>query len=780
MRRAMKLRNIVVLLIVSFAIASVDAQQSIIPKDVVLNAANTATGIRLHWTPTDTSSFDAGLRDGYSLERFQMSQNGVETTDVQSTRVLLNNEIRPLPKGDAAWTDSIGTAADSVIYYFDYVPVTTNSLADALAYEQANTDRYQFGMFMSYLDFRTAQDMALAYDDQSVEASSTYLYRLTQLSTGAKDLLLIATDSVTSFPVIQQVEATSENGVIVLNWPIDDIDQDYFSYNILRSEDGNSFTPVNEEPYIYFESGDGELNEYLFIDSTTIYGNTYFYQVEGLTMFGTMGERSQPVEVLSMPYLTNMDPVVGVDTITQTEVELEWTIVNEDAMSLAYIAGYRVYRSSKVDVGYELITQSLLTGQQFTDSSPLPSSYYIIAAVDDFGNEYRSLPQFAQIEDMTPPAIPASLDVRESATAQYELTWDANTEADLEGYLIYTQYPGSLNYVMISNDILEENTFLFNYPPDLISKEICFKISAIDNRGNESDMSDCVTVEIPDDVPPGDPYMSKHEATNEGIALGWVFSTSEDVAYHELQRKRTGAPGWEALLTITPEEEAEYDENLIEGSLIPVCFIDSTFTELRSYDYRIMAADSSDNKAYSTIVSLTPLFAASVGTIENFMVSSVETVEPGAMPQQAAYDLIQDAISTLQAGDIPNYNALDVLVIFRILTAEQFNTLPTMAIPDALDVLVNVRDSYWTADMFVTLQWEYENLDQLLYFQIFRSIDGRGFIDYIDILPESEVTSYQFDDGFIMSGNNYIYKVMAAHAGGRFSEITQPLLVRVQ
>jgi hypothetical protein len=771
-------RHSLITLAVVFSLCSAIAQQNIIPKKVVLNAANTSTGVRLHWTPTDTSSFNAGLAGGYTLERFQVSQNGVETADVQSTRMVFET-IEPLPKDDPAWTSSIDTAAASLIYYFDDTPTSSTSLADALAYEQANDDRYQFGVFMSYLDFETGQHMGLAFDDQTVDDFTTYLYRLTQVSTGEKDLVIIATDTLTTFAEITQIEATSEFGVVVLNWPTVDINQDYFSYNIWRSEEGGAYEKINEDPYIYFESGEGEIDGYLFRDESASYGKIYDYQIEGLTMFGTMGERSDAVTVTSLPYLTNIDPVVGVEEITQTDVTLQWTILNEDPESLNFIAGYRVYRSAQVDANFELITPSLLTNQTFTDSDPLASGYYVIASVDDFGNEYRSLAEFAQLDDMTPPAIPNNLDVRKSATAQYELTWDANTELDLEGYLIYTQYPSSPNYVMVSKDILQENTFLFNYPPDLVTDAICFKISAIDNRGNESDMSDCVTVTLPDEIPPSRPYMSKHEAIDAGIALGWKFSPSEDIALHELQRKRTGAPGWETLLTITPEEEIDYEENQTDGSLIPICHIDSTFTELRSYDYRIMAVDTSDNKAYSTIVSLSPLSVGSIGTIENFMVSPIATVEPGIIPQQDAYDLIQEAISQLDAGNTPNFNELDLLVIYRILPAETYNNLANMSATDAQELLIDVRDNYWTADMFVTLTWEYENLDQLLYFQVYRSIDGRGFIDYIDILPESEVTTYQFDDGFLMSGHNYLYKIMAAHAGGRFSNISEPLLVRV-
>lgn len=750
-------------------------------KSFKLSAAYAQDGVKLVWTASGYNHFQNGINNGYTLKRLITAQNGVNFTPSQSSAsvTILDDSIFPLANGDPSWHGDYGNAADQIIYYQPTVDTQNPNLADAYTYEQENIERYQYGSFISFLDFTVAQQMGLAYHDMSVQSATTYMYVLELNGTDENDAEAISTTSLTEFAEIKDIEVLSQLGKINVSWPIEGLTNDYFAYDILRSEDDVTFTKVNEEPYIFFQSGEEEPDEYVYQDTTTTYGTTYYYAMQGHTIFGEVGERSASTSVLSIPYMTGLDPQVEADDSDSSSVTLEWIISNQDQTILNFISGYNIYRSDDPDTEFELLTQSPISGLTYTDNNPIPSAYYIVATVDDFGQEYYSLPEFAQIIDHTPPATPINFSVRESSTNQYELTWTANTEQDLEGYLLYTLYEGSSNYIMISPDILSETSFIYNYPPDLLTDEICFKVSAIDQRGNQSDMSECVTVILPDNLPPSRPYMSKHQAIEGGIALGWQFSMSEDVILHNLQRKPTGSPGWESILKIRPNEQADYETNLTDGSLIPTCYIDSTYTELRSYDYRMAAVDEAENISYSTIVSLSPLSAGSVGQIENFSVSSVNEVMPGIMPQQDAYDLIQAEISALSSGATPNYTNLDLLVIYRIITAAEYEALPAMSDANALLFLESRRDEYWTASMFVTLSWDYNNLDQILYFQVYRSIDGRGYIDYIDILPEEDKFSYQYDDGFIMSGHRYLYKVMAAHAGGKFSEVSAPLLVRV-
>lgn len=775
--------NTFITVILAFVFIDCFAQAPLFPENFSVTGAMTEDGIRIIWTPLDIDMFDKGISKGYSLKRYIIEQNGIETplNEISATEIILASEILPLPSGDPTWLGDYGQAADKIINYINPdLDFEEPNLADAFTFEQENTERFQFGVFVSFLDFEVAQQMGLAYHDTDISNNTTYMYKLEMLETGETDIARISTKNLTEFPEIVDLDGESENGKVKIRWPIEGLDNDYFSFNILRSDDGINFQKVNAEPYIYFQTGETEPTVYEFQDKTTIHGKTYHYSVEGITVLGVTGKPSESIEVLSKPHMTNVTPIVKTDVSSEEKVAVNWVVPSDDPAVRDFIQGYKVYRSTDSESGFKLMTPQVIQHTEYVDVDPFSSAYYVVATVDKFDKEYKSLPEFAQIKDSKPPEIPFDLQVRESATNQYELEWMANEEEDLEGYLIYTQYAGSENYVMITKDILTKNSFIFNYPPDLVTDEICFKISAIDQRGNESEMSDCVTVVLPDNLPPATPHMSKHQAIDGGIALGWKFSTSDDVAYHELERKRTGAPAWEAILKILPEEEVDFETDVTPDALIPTCYIDKTYDEQRSYDYRLVAVDGDDNKAFSSIVSVTPIGVLDIGQIVNFTVSPVNSVQQGALPQQDAYTIIEEAFASLKTGSAVSPKDLELLVVYRIITADELTAFSTMTLQDAYTFLQGVQETYWTSSSFVTLAWEYQNLDQLLYFQIYRSMDGRGFIDYIDILPEADKTSYTYDDSFIKAEHQYIYQIMAVHAGGTFSEISEPILVRVQ
>lgn len=772
-----------IIMIVITALLDCLGQDALFQGNITVKAAWTEDAVRVLWTPADIDLFDKGRYKGYTLKRYTLEQDGTEIplSEISGTEVVLAEELLPLPAGDPNWEGEYGKAADQIIYYTNEdLNIQDPNLADAFTYQQENIERFQFGMFVSFLDFNVAQQMALAYHDRSADPNSMYLYKIIFNETNDSDVVRVSTRYPTDFPEIVDVEGESENGKNKIRWPIRDLVDDYFSFNILRSTDNSNFRKINTEPYVYFQSGDAEPTVYEYQDKTMEYGKTYYYAVEGITVFGVTGKPSTSIEIISKPEMINVAPVVKTDDSSEGKVVLNWVMPSQDEDVNDFVAGYHVYRSGNAKGGFELLTPQPIQGKEFVDYAPLTSAYYIVATVDKSDTEYQSLPKFAQIKDMVPPAIPFDLTVRVSSKNQYELEWMANEEEDLEGYLIYTRYAGSENYVMITKDILKETRFIFNYPPDLVADEICFKITAMDKRGNQSEMSECVTVVLPDNLPPATPIMSKHQAVESGIALGWKFSTSDDIAYHTIERKRTGAPEWEVILHITPEQEADYETNVTPGAAVPGCYIDDTFEEQRSYDYRIVAIDDSENKAYSSIVSVIPINDRVAGQIENFTVSAVNTIQVGALPQQDAYDIITAALIDIQSGTLVPASTFDLLVIYRIMTADELASYSTMTLREAYAFLDNIKATYWSSSLFVTLSWEYGNLDQLLYFQIYRSDNGRGFVEYIDISPDSEVTQYIYDDAFIKADHHYVYKVIAVHAGGNFSEISDPILVRVQ
>jgi len=58
------------------------------------------------------------------------------------------------------------------------------------------------------------------------------------------------------------------------------------------------------------------------------------------------------------------------------------------------LAGYRVFRSERLDSGFKPLTDRPIAGVGFFDSSYSPGSYYAVSAVDEAGNESPMSPPF--------------------------------------------------------------------------------------------------------------------------------------------------------------------------------------------------------------------------------------------------------------------------------------------------------------------------------------------------------------------------------------------------
>lgn len=152
-------------------------QESVYQRKINITGAMTEDGVRLIWTPRDIEKFDEGMHHGFILKRYIKEQNGVPLplSEISMTEKVLGGNLEPLPAGDPNWFGEYGKAADQIINYVNpNIDPDKPNLADAYTYQQENIERFQFGMFVSYLDFTVAQQMALGYHDTEIESNTVY------------------------------------------------------------------------------------------------------------------------------------------------------------------------------------------------------------------------------------------------------------------------------------------------------------------------------------------------------------------------------------------------------------------------------------------------------------------------------------------------------------------------------------------------------------------------------------------------------------------------------
>lgn len=196
------------------------------------------------------------------------------------------------------------------------------------------------------------------------------------------------------------------------------------AYLIFRSTDG--------EIYIEVARVAGGVTSYN--DSPT-YADLYYYRIASETMTGTMGELSEPVEVL---YTANLLAPTGVIAENLgTSIRISWDL-HEDA------DGYKLYRARSENDSYEYLDSTLETF--FID---IPSEggayYYKVRAFDSLGHQSPlSMSAYVHFDDR--PLPPYDVVVVDSLYKVY-LWWESiETEAE---YAVYRSITMDSDYLYI-------------------------------------------------------------------------------------------------------------------------------------------------------------------------------------------------------------------------------------------------------------------------------------------------------------------------------------------
>ena len=188
-------------------------------------------------------------------------------------------------------------------------------------------------------------------------------------------------------------------------------------------------------------------------------GTTYFYKVVSTDLLGQAGPLpATPASATPTDTTAPMTPVgvVATPMDPQKQIEVRWTAVLMDVaghVDSSGISGYKLFRfdSQNTPASSGLQIGSLIapapSGATFVtaiDSSPdlLPpygekTFWYRVQAIDAAGNvSGLSSAVGAHLKDVTPPAPPSGVAAK-GFDAYIDVTWNPNTEPDLNGYDVY-------------------------------------------------------------------------------------------------------------------------------------------------------------------------------------------------------------------------------------------------------------------------------------------------------------------------------------------------------
>ena len=577
---------------------TVDQNDTISSIGVHMQAERFGDEIIVRWAPVSPVSWSLGNQFGYQLER--LIRDPQEPIDVSKFEKI-TDVLRPL--------DSLG-------FYAVYQSDTSNKYVQAMAEcihgklmvadpnlpgtilqsSDALYNRFAFAMISADFDGEAAKAAGLRFEDDEIEDNKQYYYRITLFGEDNQPISVSGCVVNTAFneniiPEIKEIK--SLDGQVDILWDRTD-HQTYFSaYHIERSQDGTNWIQLNEEPYVHAENRMTEGNPNIaFSDSIPNY-TPHYYRLRGLTPFGTTSDPSPVVKGMSR----DLTPPIGVSEVKAEffegdGVEITWSTPDENAEDIdRMIVGHSLYFTGPFLPFAEYDNGQFVESVLHEEPDPYRINYYMVAIVDTAGNIANSLIASAMIPDTEPPIAPQGGIGIVDTNGIVKLTWEQNTEPDMQGYQVY--YGGAMrsNFTQITTGPILDTFFIDTLPVKTLTQNVYYKIVAVDQRFNYSEFSKVIKLERPDVLPPSPPVFISYDVRPEGILLSWANSSSLDVVRHELQRKtKTGE--WELISQFDQEEDR---------------FTDKDITQETHYQYRLLAFDEkeqwSESKKYLNIRS---------------------------------------------------------------------------------------------------------------------------------------------------------------------------------
>ncbi len=781
------LKYILIFISCLFAIMVAQAQSSTGKK---LESLSTTDGnkILIRWLPMDYDTWVLGNTQGYQVERYIYSINGVrqDQQDLYNSKIILTNSLFPLT--EAQWnsqfpsTNNFAQLAKGVLYDPGAALPANPNLSDAVNYQEDKNTRFIFGLYAADQDFEVAKGLANALEDNNVVAGREYLYRIS--INGNPDLVTAFLANSDSIPVLTapiELSGVGEDHQAMLTWNIKQTEQEYSNYILERSTDGINYQSVNDLPFLF--SSEEEDPEFSFYQDSLDNNTTiYSYRVRGKTPFCVLGPPSDTIQIKGRPgRIPNFQPKFKRIRERSDRNALVWTDMIPDSIS-SRIAGFNILRSEKPTEGYIKLNTALRPShaRSFGDRNFLPSAYYRLEVIDENNHSYLSTPELFQRVDSIPPAIPSGFEGEFVTKETLILTWDKNTEPDIQGYRIFAANNRNANYTIITPQQVTSETFVHEIDPTFAVDSLYLKIAAGDGHDNYSDFSSVLAIARPDIIPPSQPVLYKANPTPAGIEIGWALSGSDDVARHELQRKNINLTSWETVLTITPEEEENYKAILIGDSSSVTNYLDSTLLDPGTYQYRLAAFDLYENGSASQLIKIRPYTSGVRGNIEAVSLSP-RCVAPGNVENQNGYDALEAYLFEYEDEGTRNMELLEQIFIYHVITPDEFEAFkkPNADLGVIYQTLQLRKMNLWSDSLIarVDISWEYTPTGVRDY-QIFRSTAGSEMMLY-QTVPANSLTDLIFEDTDVKAGRRYFYRILARHHGGGFSEMSEVKMVRV-
>jgi fibronectin type 3 domain-containing protein len=305
-----------------------------------------------------------------------------------------------------------------------------------------------------------------------------------------------------------------------------------------------------------------------YTDVVPVANQNYWYY---LVIDGPLTKSTPSAKVSAMFRTAGEKPPAPAETGAKSVrggVQVYWTYDEP------YVKGFYVYRYNYNRSDYTQVSGLI---------SARGSLYSFVDSVgpgqggDVFRYAVRAVNDLDQMSDLSPsasasPGVKAIMSVplnpRISATSNgIMLIWDdlRNAENALMGYKVYRRAGDEKSFSLMPNDTLRNDKNYYSDTTIVRGKNYQYEVAAIDYYGNESKLSQPVSISMGSSylIPP---VIKRAVSTTDGIMISWGQVTDNDVVSVKVYRSKPGDQP-SVIATIPKETEQYLDKTTSKGEL---------------------------------------------------------------------------------------------------------------------------------------------------------------------------------------------------------------------
>lgn len=543
--------------------------------------------ILLRWAPTSPDVWRLDNEYGYKVERFTMLRDGEIPAEMNP---VLLSEVVFRPMAQQQWEryidgDKYVAIAAECIFSSTFKGLDSQGnphMVYKMYLEEQH--RYSFALYAADQSMDAARLSGLFFADTSARQNEKYLYRV---FIDAPDSLAVDTGYVFTglseyqpLPQPQSPVARWGDKSVSLSWSIMYLNHIYNSYVLeLSIDDGVSFQRVGENAIVQL-SDEGIMPQFMYRTDSLLNNQTvYHYRVRGVSAFGELGPPSETVSGTGRLPLEKPPVMVGKKVINNQAVELTWDYPVE---MNPYIQGFRVYHSSSPNGRKSILYDGHEPARRtFVDANPDFSNYYLVSVYNEVDERVSFSETYVARVDSFPPMAPQGLVGRIDSLGHVSINWQSNKERDLDGYRVYVSNHPEHEFLLATPSLLKDTLYSGSINITTLSRNVYYKVTAVDVRQNQSSLSEMIEIKRPDVIPPVAPRLISLTEDINSLVVAWIPSFSSDVIKHYVSRKRDGESAFEVVV------ELEY-----KGEEI-ISYIDQTVAKGVGYSYLVKAEDES-------------------------------------------------------------------------------------------------------------------------------------------------------------------------------------------